>query len=94
MTASDQAAAAARVESLRAGHTPSMQKYLGFRIAQKNYSIRQMMKERANKGFEGRAAQSNSPVDCCDRERPSRRSGGVYVNSLVKKCKENGCCEA
>ena len=26
------------------------------------------------KGFEGRAAQSNSPVDCCDRERPSDRS--------------------
>ena len=25
------------------------------------------------KGFEGRAAQSNSPVDCCDRERPSAR---------------------
>ena len=25
-------------------------------------------------GFEGRAAQSNSPVDCCDRERPSDRS--------------------
>ena len=23
------------------------------------------------KGFEGRAGQSNSPVDCCDRERPS-----------------------
>ena len=26
------------------------------------------------KGFEGRAGQSNSPVDCCDRERPSARS--------------------
>ena len=25
-------------------------------------------------GFEGRAVQSNSPVDCCDRERPSDRS--------------------
>ena len=25
------------------------------------------------KGFEGRAGQSNSPVDCCDRERPSAR---------------------
>ena len=25
-------------------------------------------------GLEGRAAQSNSPVDCCDRERPSARS--------------------
>ena len=24
-------------------------------------------------GLEGRAAQSNSPVDCCDRERPSAR---------------------
>ena len=28
-------------------------------------------------GLEGRAVQSNSPVDCCDRERPSRRSGGA-----------------
>ena len=25
-------------------------------------------------GVEGRAVQSNSPVDCCDRERPSDRS--------------------
>ncbi len=24
-------------------------------------------------GLEGRAAQSNNPVDCCDRERPSAR---------------------
>ena len=26
-----------------------------------------------SEGFEGRAVQSNSPVDCCDRERPSVR---------------------
>ncbi len=30
-------------------------------------------------GFEGRAVQSNSPVDCCDRERPSRRSGANRI---------------
>ncbi len=28
--------------------------------------------DRYRQGLEGRAAQSNSPVDCCDRERPSR----------------------
>ena len=28
-----------------------------------------------SKAFEGRAVQSNNPVDCCDRKRPSRRSG-------------------
>ena len=28
--------------------------------------------EFTSEGFEGRAVQSNSPVDCCDRERPSR----------------------
>ena len=33
------------------------------------------------KDFEGRAAQSNSPVDCCDRERPNRRSGASQVLS-------------
>ena len=32
-------------------------------------------------GLEGRAAQSNSPVDCCDRERPNRRSGASQVLS-------------
>ena len=39
-----------------------------------------------SKGFEGRAAQSNSPVDCCDRERPSRRSGANRIpNSPPEK---------
>ncbi|MBR2868373.1 MAG: hypothetical protein IKB88_04830, partial [Clostridia bacterium] len=32
-------------------------------------------------GFEGRAAQSNSPVDCCDRERPSDRSRASQILS-------------
>ena len=35
-------------------------------------------------GLEVGAVQSNSPVDCCDRERPSRRSGGAsQVPSLA-----------
>jgi hypothetical protein len=34
-----------------------------------------------NAGLEGRAAQSNSPVDCCDRERPSDRSRANQVLS-------------
>ena len=32
--------------------------------------------------LEGRAAQSNSPVDCCDRERPSDRSRANQVPPL------------
>ena len=34
------------------------------------------------KGLEGRAEQSNSPVDCCDRERPSDRSRASQVPPL------------
>ncbi len=34
------------------------------------------------KGLEGRAVQSNSPVDCCDRERPSDRSRANQVPPL------------
>ncbi len=33
-------------------------------------------------GLEGRAVQSNSPVDCCDRERPSDRSRANQVPPL------------
>jgi len=36
-------------------------------------------------GLEGRAVQSNSPVDCCDRERPSDRSRASRVPSSAPK---------
>ncbi len=36
-------------------------------------------------GLEGRAAQSNSPVDCCDRERPSARRRASQVPPLRPK---------
>ena len=46
-------------------------------------------------GLEGRAVQSNSPVDSCDRERPSRRSGGAsQVPSLAQKNKTDTVREA
>ena len=44
-----------------------------------------------SQGFEGRAAQSNSPVDCCDRERPSRRSG---ANRIPSGGPNSASCEA
>ncbi len=60
VTASDQATAGARVESRR-----GRQKVPASLEAGTFFSCEE--------GFEGRAVQSNSPVDCCDRERPSAR---------------------
>ena len=36
------------------------------------------------KGFEGRAAQSNAPVERCDRERPSARRRANRIPSFYR----------
>ena len=59
MTASDQAPAGARIVIPSSGP--------------RNFSPHRGGEFLFKKGFEGRAGQSNSPVDCCDRERPSAR---------------------
>ena len=66
VTASDQTPAGVRVKSF----CPCQKKRLpkGDRF---NFSTRE--------GLEGRAAQSNSPVDCCDRKRPSARRRASQV---------------